>query len=347
MDFELESYKKSIIDNLTITFNAAVKTLQAQLVGNINYINSLRINISLKKYYIQLYTSNYNTAFNKLKSKFISDVTAINLLTSVPGKRKPSKFALLIGINYKGTSNELYGCINDTQNIKTLLEDKYGYKNFTFLTDDTNNKPTKPMILKEFTNLLSNAISGDSLFFLYSGHGTCTTDFNKDELDGRDELIVPIDATTLNSCILDDELNAIIKTNLKPGVKLFALFDSCFSGTVLDLKYNYLDSSNLDKLTTNPNVTETNGQVCMISGCTDNQTSADTVITDNTIKINNGAMGAMTYSFLNTIRNSNTNSLTLKSLVQNMRGLLKDNGFTQKPQLSSGILLDINSIVSF
>ena len=123
------------------------------------------------------------------------------------------------------------------------MESKFGFNHFCFLTDDTNKKPNKQNIIYTLTNLLVNSISGDSLFFLFSGHGTCTSDLNRDELDGQDELIVPIDARNIRSCILDDELNLIIKNNLKPGVKLFALFDSCFSGTILDLKYNYLEPS--------------------------------------------------------------------------------------------------------
>ena len=39
------------------------------------------------------------------------------------------KKALLIGINYTGTANELNGCINDVMNMKTALIDKYEFKN--------------------------------------------------------------------------------------------------------------------------------------------------------------------------------------------------------------------------
>ena len=38
-----------------------------------------------------------------------------------------SKFALLIGINYKGTSNELNGCINDVMNMRDVLIKHFGY----------------------------------------------------------------------------------------------------------------------------------------------------------------------------------------------------------------------------
>ena len=135
-------------------------------------------------------------------------------------------------------------------------------------------KPTKQNIIYELTNLLTNSLPGDSLFFLYSGHGTFSADLNGDELDGKDELIVPIDSTSISNCIRDDEFNKIIQDNLKPDVKLFVLFDSCHSGSMLDLKYTYSDSV----FTNNPNVLETVGQVFMISGCRDDQTSLDTVI---------------------------------------------------------------------
>lgn len=341
MTTDLDIYKKNTVAQLTKAFNAQIASLTAQLNNNVNYINSLRINATLKRYYINSFIANYNAATNKLKAKFVADVRAINLLTEIPGSSMPQKKALLVGINYKGTPNELYGCINDTNNIKTLLEQKYSFKNYIFLTDDTNKKPTKQNIIDELTNLLVNARSKEVLFFLYSGHGTCTTDLNGDELDGQDELIVPIDATSIKTCILDDELNKIIQTNIKPDVKLFMLFDSCFSGTVVDLKYNYLDSDNLDKLTVNPNVSEIGGQVIMISGCKDSQTSADAYVNYNG---KNTSSGAMSFAFLKTIEQLGTN-ISLKTLIEGMRSLLKDNGYDQIPQLSSGKAIDINTLL--
>jgi hypothetical protein len=231
---------------------------------------------------------------------------------------KPKKTALLIGINYTNTTSQLGGCINDIQNISKLLKNK-GYT-CSLMTEFTPIKATKNNILKAFTQLLTNSKSGDSLFFHYSGHGTNTVDRNKDELDGRDEMICPCDFNMIS----DDELNKIIQTNLKPNVTLFALFDSCFSGTVLDLKYNY--SPNV----MNPRVAETKSNVIMISGCRDNQTSADTVI-------NNQWCGAMTNAFLTCV-----NAPSLNILVNNMRNYLKKNNYSQIPQLSSGQFLNIN-----
>jgi hypothetical protein len=39
--------------------------------------------------------------------------------------------------------------------------------------------------------------------------------------------------------IVDDEMHRIMVTPLQPGVRLTAIFDSCHSGTALDLPYIY------------------------------------------------------------------------------------------------------------
>jgi len=118
-----------------------------------------------------------------------------------------------------------------------------------------------------------------------------------------------------------------IKTNLKKNVTLFAMFDSCFSGSVLDLKYQYLDSLNYDNYTENNKELETLGNVFMISGCTDCQTSADSVF-------NNKLNGAMTWALLESL-NQNSN-FTWRELVKNMRQNLKSLGYSQIPQFSTG-----------
>lgn len=332
MDPQLEAYKKTKTDELIVSFNNYVTILRTQLISNINTIQKSNKLVSIRIKNINTLNQQYNSIILKLKQQLDINIKTVNLLTVLPQRTTPNKYAVLIGINYRNTSNQLYGCINDTTNIKNMLQTKYGFNNFVFLTDDTNNKPTKENIIYTFTKLLANSISGDSLFFLYSGHGTYTTDLNKDELDGQDEVIVPINATNIKSCIVDDELNKIIKNNLKPGVKLFALFDSCFSGTMLDLKYNV---DKLDNVIINPNISDTLGQVVMISGCTDKQYSADAVI-------NNQATGAMTFSFIQTIKKYGS-SITFKKLLENMRLLLNANGLEQIPQLSSGKNIDINT----
>jgi hypothetical protein len=112
------------------------------------------------------------------------------------------------------------------------------------------------------------------------------------------------------------------------------MFDSCFSGSVLDLKYQYIDSLNYDKFTENLKQLETKGNVLMISGCTDNQTSADAVFGGK-------PNGAMTWSLLESLKQKP--NCNWRELVKNMRDLLKTSEFTQIPQFSSGNFVDIDN----
>jgi len=65
-----------------------------------------------------------------------------------------------------------------------------------------------------------------------------------DEVDGYDETILPVDYKK-NGMIVDDEMNAIMVRPLPEGVRLTAVFDSCHSGTALDLPYIYGDDGKL------------------------------------------------------------------------------------------------------
>ena len=70
------------------------------------------------------------------------------------------------------------------------------------------------------------------------GHGGQTKDLDGDEDDGYDEVIYPVDFRQVGH-IVDDEMHRIMVQPLQPGVRLTAIFDSCHSGTALDLPYIY------------------------------------------------------------------------------------------------------------
>lgn len=259
----------------------------------------------------------------------------INIYTNKIFRNVPrKKRALLVGLNYIGTQYQLNGCINDVVNIGNKLINSYGFKknDIVILSDNTRIKPTKTNILNELKKILLMSNLGDTLVFYYSGHGTNTIDLNGDEKDGKDEVIIPLDM----NLIKDDELNNLIKANIKDGVNFIGIFDSCFSGSILDLRYQYLDSMNNNNLTIEQNQSITKGKIVCISGCQDNQTSEEIIKSGK-------FCGALTWCFLETI---NTNpSISWSNLVVNMRDLMKTNGYTQIPQISSSYPLNIN--VSF
>lgn len=327
MDSELEQYKAIRINILKnkFTYDKGVLTKHFNTLIN----NVFRSKVRNKQAQINNLRASYTKLINNLTNQLNNAINAVNSYQPPVVENIKSKHALLIGCNYNDSQYKLNGCINDVKNVQTLIN-KYGFNNITLLTDETEQKPNKSTILNEFTKLLMNSNSGDLLFFSFSGHGSYVLDKNGDEKDGYDELIVPLDF----NAITDDEIKTIIQTYLKPNVTLFSLFDCCFSGTVLDLKYQYLDSLNYDNYTENNNTNDTHGNVLMISGCTDEQTSADAFI-------NNISQGAMTWSFIKSV-NNNPN-LSWRELIKSMRDLLKNSKYEQIPQLSTGQIFNIDS----
>jgi hypothetical protein len=327
-----EDLKKKKIQELDIQYKKNVNQTIKYYVNIINHLSR-----SKKNNKFELIESVKNTLQSKLTFLHnlhitqIAKIHSISPPTIISISQEKRKKALLIGINYKNTQNELQGCIHDMESFQERLIQK-GFYEITLLTDDTTIKPTKDVILNELKNLFINSNPGDLLFFAFSGHGSYQPDTNHDETNGFDELLIPIDMQP----IVDDDLKILIQTYLKKEVTLFAISDSCFSGTVMDLKYQYLDSINEDKLTEHQHSQETEGNILFISGCTDTQTSADAYI-------QNSFHGAMTWSLLESLKTKPEQSW--RELIVNMRELLKTNGYSQIPQLSSGKFIDIDSTV--
>jgi hypothetical protein len=242
-----------------------------------------------------------------------------------------SKKALLIGINYLADpSARLNGCINDINNISDVLVDAYGYAltDIIKLRDDMPSpaqKPTRVNILNQLRFIIANSASCSEIWIHYSGHGSQIRDTNGDEADRLDEVIVPVDYRT-SGLISDDELFAIIQ-NTK--CKTMLVFDSCHSGTICDLQWQFdwqngkiLKTLNSNKKITNPNV------VCF-SGCRDSQTSADAYNNDTKMGV-----GAFTDTMIACLR-MNDHNVDVVKLHMDICKVISAVGFTQTPNLSS------------
>jgi len=243
-----------------------------------------------------------------------------------------AKKALIIGINYTGTSSSLNGCINDVYRVNGMLELR-GYlpEKITLLSDETEIKPTRSNILSKLLELI---LSGaEELFFHYSGHGSYVKDLNGDEEDGRDECLVPLDYKT-GGMIIDDELRGIIQS-LSVNQRLICVLDCCHSGTGIDLAYNLYERGGGQHLSMKKDskCEPTKGVCVAFSGCTDEDGSADAYIGGK-------YQGAMTYSFLKAL---DQESKTYEDLIRNIRKNLKDGGYSQISQLSSGKKLNLKS----
>lgn len=234
------------------------------------------------------------------------------------------KHALLVGINYIGTRNQLHGCINDVSSVKQMLLQR-GFKeeNIVVLTDNTPVKPFKANIISNLVSLCGHANS--DLFFHYSGHGTQVPDRNSDEEDGKDEALCPLD---FNRCgmITDDDIRTIVN-KVPSDSNLFVLADCCHSGTICDLAFNIVQFKGKYTFARNNRYGETLGNVMLISGCQDPQTSIDG-------SFEGKSNGALTYAFLFAVQRANVKTWNdLYAKVLNVVGLFK---FPQIPHLSSG-----------
>ena len=224
--------------------------------------------------------------------------------------------AILVGINYIRTPEaRLRGCENDIINMRRYL----GRCNIRYSRAYSDSRSyhhcTKQGIIRNLQQLAikSNRQKLDLAVFHFSGHGSYVYDRNSDEIDHRDEAIVPVDYKTAG-LITDDQLRAIFR-RFNPNTKLVIIVDSCHSGTMGDLKYKYLSR---DQRVIEHDNSPLKGKVISISGCRDYQTSADAYNIQNRHKYT----GAMTSCLLEALQDPNLKN-DVFALIEKVREILK------------------------
>ena len=268
------------------------------------------------------------------------------------------KRALLVGINYVGTSNQLYGCINDINNVSAYLQSARGYPSGSFivLSDVAARKPTRANILAAFKELMEGVQSGDELWFHYSGHGSLQRDNNGDEESRQDSCICPLDFNK-SGVITDDVIRSALALLVPAGARLWIVLDACHSGTGCDLRYKYDDNSYLLSANApmpasyNPaawtlrqtsyefkNYAKTAGDVYCISGCQDSQTSADA-------HLGGQAAGALTYCLLQSLNANAPDTYKWKHLLKDVCCRERIGQFQQRTSITSGMPLNPEDLV--
>lgn len=255
---------------------------------------------------------------------------------AIKSRDSANQLALVIGINYNGTRDQLRGCINDGNNIISLLKSKAGFTDsqIIFMNDNLPSSsplfPTRQKILAQMALVVNRARneSIDNVWVSYSGHGSRVRDTNREEKDGFDETICPVDYASAGM-ITDDTLYSTLISPMPKQTRIVSLFDSCRSGTVLDLPYT-LNSSSIDftnTLSTSFN-TRVNAlcNVLMLSGCRDDQLSYETWY-------NSAAAGALTANVCQIL----TNSPDLKC-IDLLLAIRRNLEVVQQPLISSSTL---------
>ena len=270
----------------------------------------------------------------------------------------PRRTALLVGINYRGTADELNGCYNDVVNVSQYLRTVLGYAPgaISVLTDGNRDSPafpasvapTRQNIIAGMAALVAGMVAGDEAVFHFSGHGTLVRDRNGDEVTGLDSCLCALDYAG-GGVIADDEIRALLVNKVPRGARLYVILDCCHNGTGCDVRFKYEDFSVLlrppsartaalwrtqQKAFVQGKYTETAGEVFMISGSRDEQTSADAYI-------NNAFAGALTYAVFAILRANQASIRTYSwsSLLRDVRHFMRVNRYSQIPQLMTGQLI--------
>jgi len=244
------------------------------------------------------------------------------------------KAALLFGLNYaQCESGELRGCHNDIVNLQRYLTSQCNYTEEevkAFNDQDHKDQTSAEGILLTIYNLAKRTLSEDisDCFISYSGHGTQVRDQGAEEADGKDECLVPWDYGT-NGIIRDDTIKDVL-CQFNPNTRVVFVCDACHSGSMIDSRYQYF-TNNMGKFEQieKPIYHSIPCHVIAISGCRDDQTSADAHNVNNESKFT----GAFTSCLLQILEDHK--DMPIKQLIVDLHQLLREKGFRQRPVISS------------
>lgn len=175
-------------------------------------------------------------------------LTSALCLAALPALAREN-YALLIGANQYPNLEErwwLKGPANDVQLVATYLTTEapvpFAADHVTLLSDGVPGAapPTLAAIRSAFADLTARVQPGDFVYLHFSGHGTQAPALDPaSELDGLDELFLPVDigpwsnqVGTVENALVDDEIGGLIDGLRGKGANVWAVFDSCHSGTV-------------------------------------------------------------------------------------------------------------------
>lgn len=267
-----------------------------------------------------------------------SFTTSISRALPQQGKR----VAMLFGINYISTPGaRLNGCINDVGNVAALLgTPRFGFSEVTVFDDEKTPDQTNMLgLVRNLQNLaLRSWTENLSIVWIhFSGHGTSVVDRNKDERDGRDEAWCPSDF--MNMGVLKDDQVSLLLSRFNPATKVVIVSDCCHSGTIGDLAHFWVSRTvKVDEKTLYP----CKAPIVLISGCDDNDTSADAYIPDSTGVVK--PQGALTCCMLKALNEAPDRAVSdVFYLVERTRAILAQGNFRQVPQLTSSYDLRRNT----
>ena len=244
-----------------------------------------------------------------------------------------------IGINYTGQQGQLAGCVNDSCNFLRFVDTRfkrhmcYRIQLADSMSPSDYRYPTRANIERHLRRVadLCRRQQITHVWFHYSGHGGQQRDNSREERDGLDETLIPVDYAR-RGMITDDWLLHNFINRIPSRTQVFGLIDACHSASMLDLRFRLDPVANRRFRRSVANArTPMRSSAVLLSGCRDHKVSYDTW--DRTF----GPCGAMTSAFLRQcIRNRRA---PLATIVRHMRSEIRGRGLPQIPQLSSTLPL--------
>ncbi|PLX35067.1 MAG: hypothetical protein C0605_11450, partial [Hyphomicrobiales bacterium] len=178
----------------------------------------------------------------RIAAGFCAALLALCLLTDAA---LAANRALLIGVSTydRPEIRQLRGPVNDVALMrKVLLQRGFAEGDIRTLASDGAAAPTRANILQALADLAGQAGRDDFIYLHFAGHGSqqpAGDNPGNEESDGLDEIFLPRDigrwdegAAGVHNAISDDEIGAAIDRIRARGAFVWAVFDSCHSGTL-------------------------------------------------------------------------------------------------------------------
>lgn len=276
------------------------------------------------------------------------------MANTVASQTKTRIRGLLVGINSfpkLAADHQLHGCVRDTENVCKLLVDEY-----KVAADDIrqlhNERATRKAVLDRLAELVSKTRENEIAVFHISTHGALITrrEPSGAVMDHASEILcmsnISPNLDDPDSYISDSDLAASL-SKLHPGALFVAIMDACHAGATdiartpsnrflpppADIKHR--DAARIAKFGTDQKhrlferaSRNAPGHVLVLTACTANQTSDDTVF-------GHDHQGAFTH-FLCAALTKNSNQ-TYATLLDAIQAGLKKNKDKQTPEFMPAI----------
>ena len=168
------------------------------------------------------------------------------LIGCLAGSAQARNYGFLVGVsNYPNLPKkfQLDGPDNDVRLMKSVLRQlKVEERDIKVLHSSNRKTPTRNNIVAGLRELAQKTKRNDFVYLYFAGHGSRqpARAGDEDEDDHLDEIFLPQDVGSWNDeigtverAITDNELHDLIRDIRANGTFVWAVFDSCHSGTML------------------------------------------------------------------------------------------------------------------